>query len=651
MSEGEDRSFGQAPLTLQQLVGAAERLGRREAAGIDPGEWLGVVEGTWDRLRQRPFLALPMRGFRTEEGGKSRLIASSEPGDRLVEESILPLVQKAVEPGLHAGVHAYRAGRSTFTAAHAVSRALAAGNTAVAMLDVADFFPSIDRDILLARLSCLLPSAILELIRALVSAPIRVEGALLSTHRGLPLGRAISPVLANAYLMDLDERASKIVGVYTRYGDDICLACPTAANREHAESEVRDSLSALGLSLAAHKTRRIDYEGQPIQYLGHTVDGKGIYERVRERRLDRILSGRAPVESAPEVGVDRLLPSPRHQTLYVTRMGVYLSVEKGQIRVSQAMQTLREVPLHRVDRVLVLSGVRMSSGFVSACVSRQIPVLFFVGHGKAYGSLVAGGMPNPLRLRAQYQLHSDAPRRLAMARAIVDAKLTAMARRLANVTEAAEARGGIASCRDMLPGCSGIAALDGIEGAGTKAYYAGFATRIRVEGFQFERRLKRPPRDPINSLLSFAYSLLFAEMQTALLAHGLDPYPGLLHELRDNHPALASDLVEPYRYLIGDSFVLTLVNNHRVAPGGFVRHANGGVFMSDQTRHVVLMAYEAFMEAPLGGARRTGTARDLIDGAARAMLKVVLGVADSLCLPLAARDAEPMEDDSERVSV
>ncbi len=261
-------------------------------------------------------------------------------------------------------------------------------------------------------------------------------------------------------------------------------------------------------------------------------------------------------------------------------------------------------------------------------------VVFFVGKGRAFGSLVGSGMPNPLRLRSQYDLVSRPERRAAIARDVVVAKLTAMQRRLLNVKDAGELRAEIGAILERIPEGADPVTLRGFEGAATRAYYKGFALRIRNPAFAFHERSRQPPKDAINSLMSFVYSLLFFEMQTALLAHGLDPHPALLHDLHRNHPALASDLIEPYRALIADSFVLTLVNDRQVVASGFEKQGGGAVYMRDETRRIVLASWEGFITRVAGGAKGSMTPRGLIDAAALAMLSVVLGEKEQLQLPL-----------------
>jgi len=128
----------------------------------------------------------------------------------------------------------------------------------------------------------------------------------------------------------------------------------------------------------------------------------------------------------------------------------------------------------------------------------------------------------------------------------------------------------------------------------------------------------------------------------SLLAHGLDPHPSFLHELRSGHAALASDMSEPYRILIADSFVLDLVNKRQVTPQDFQKHADGSFWLNSEPRRTVLTAYEGFMGRPLGG-RSAATPRRLIEAAVRSLLRVVLGEASELRLPLGATDVAEAE--------
>jgi hypothetical protein len=136
------------------------------------------------------------------------------------------------------------------------------------------------------------------------------------------------------------------------------------------------------------------------------------------------------------------------------------------------------------------------------------------------------------------------------------------------------------------------AGLLGIEGMAAKEYFGGFA-RLLKEGspLSIEGRNRRPPRDPVNALLSSVYAMLVKELTVVLHTVGFDPMLGFFHRPRYGRPSLALDLAEEFRPLVGDSVVLTLINNGEVTPGSFVRRA-GAVALTDAGRRAVIAAFE-----------------------------------------------------------
>jgi CRISP-associated protein Cas1 len=126
----------------------------------------------------------------------------------------------------------------------------------------------------------------------------------------------------------------------------------------------------------------------------------------------------------------------------------------------------------------------------------------------------------------------------------------------------------------------GIDVLLGVEGNAARRYFQYFEQMLvpdgaGVNGFQFDNRNRRPPKDPVNALLSFAYAMLTREWTIALSAVGLDPYRGFYHQMRFGRPALALDMMEPFRPLLADSVVITAINNREVTGADFIRSAVG----------------------------------------------------------------------------
>ena len=134
--------------------------------------------------------------------------------------------------------------------------------------------------------------------------------------------------------------------------------------------------------------------------------------------------------------------------------------------------------------------------------------------------------------------------------------------------------------------------LLGIEGNASAAYFGAFNFMLKEEmGFDFQRRSRRPPADPTNALLSFAYSLLTADLISAIQTVGLDPYVGFFHQIKYGKPCLALDLMEEFRPILADSVVITLINNRRIKPTDFMQ-SHGGWYLKEHCRKVFYAAYE-----------------------------------------------------------
>ncbi len=141
--------------------------------------------------------------------------------------------------------------------------------------------------------------------------------------------------------------------------------------------------------------------------------------------------------------------------------------------------------------------------------------------------------------------------------------------------------------------------LRGMEGDAAHAFWRAFPHLLRGKGFTFTGRNRRPPRDPVNALLSFLYVLLAADCRAALEAHGLDPQMGFLHRDRPGRMSLALDLMEEFRAPLAERCALTLINRGQLKPRDFRREETGGVFLTDEARKTVLTAWQARKRATL----------------------------------------------------
>lgn len=163
-----------------------------------------------------------------------------------------------------------------------------------------------------------------------------------------------------------------------------------------------------------------------------------------------------------------------------------------------------------------------------------------------------------------------------------------------------------------------VQSLMGSEGIATAAYFRAFGRMFRQE-FSFTERTRRPPKDPVNALLSFGYTLLTNEILSLLVSHGFDPYIGFLHGIVYGRPSLALDLVEEFRHPIIDRFTLSLMNQRVLQPRHFRTVENGGIYLTEEGMKIFFRHYEQLMRRPLAGEKPTITLRSLFKRQVRQM--------------------------------
>lgn len=291
-------------------------------------------------------------------------------------------------------------------------------------------------------------------------------------------------------------------------------------------------------------------------------------------------------------------------TLYVQSQGTYLRLELDTLKVDVERKTVLQVPLHHISGIVVFGNVLVSPFLIHRCSDdgRSIVWLTRSGRFKARAAGVTTG--NVLLRRAQHSALDDSQRTLSLAKEVVAGKLqnarTNLLRsaREATSPEHEEAlRRAAAVHADnirVLPRLRYLDEVRGAEGDAAKAYFSVFDHMIRTnkDEFTFRGRNRRPPIDPVNALLSFVYGMIRNECTAALESVGLDPQMGFLHALRPGRESLALDLMEEFRAILGDRFVLTLINLGRLRASDFTSRPGGAVELSENARKTLVTAYQ-----------------------------------------------------------
>ena len=287
-------------------------------------------------------------------------------------------------------------------------------------------------------------------------------------------------------------------------------------------------------------------------------------------------------------------------TVYVTQEDSFIGKTDERLHVRFEKTLLLDVPLIKIEGLVVMGRATVSPALLIELLERKIPLTFLTRTGKYLGSLEPPLTKNIFIRSAQWAAARDGGTkathvvqgfvrgklknyRIALLRAQrehEDIQLAAAITRLDNAIEPIERTANIDSLR-------------GLEGAGSAAYFGSFDRLIRAEGFSFESRRRRPPTDPVNALLSFGYSLLAHDIQSAVNIVGFDPYLGYLHTERYGRPSLALDLMEEFRPLVVDAMVLSALNRKALVVADFTTEPlSKAVSLSNEGRKTFLRLYE-----------------------------------------------------------
>ena len=291
-------------------------------------------------------------------------------------------------------------------------------------------------------------------------------------------------------------------------------------------------------------------------------------------------------------------------TLFVTTQGAYVHLDHNTLRVEVENETRLRVPVHHLGSVVCFGRVSVSTAAMAQCAQDQRDLVFLSRSGRLRAKVIGPASGNVLLRLAQHRAYQDPDCALSIARNIVAAKVQnarLLLMREARQTQDEESESllrnaakDMAAVIEALPKTGGMDALRGNEGRAASVYFSVFNSLIRTpEGtFYFDGRNRRPPRDPVNALLSFLYSLLRVECQAACEGVGLDPQIGFLHSVRPGRPSLALDLMEELRAAVADRLALTLINRRQLTDKHFLGSAGGGVSLNDEGRNAVLVAYQ-----------------------------------------------------------
>lgn len=294
--------------------------------------------------------------------------------------------------------------------------------------------------------------------------------------------------------------------------------------------------------------------------------------------------------------VRRMIPA-RHDALpmYVVRQGGVVGKSGDRLTVKAKQEIVADARLLDISNLSVFGNVQITAQATRELLDRTIPIFHFTYGGWLKGVTWTMGHKNVELRIAQFRAADDRLASLSLAKNVVIAKLrnsrVLLRRNHPEPPEAAFRE--IKRLATSALTADSLQTLLGIEGAAARVYFSHFGAMLRAKAkpFDFRTRNRRPPRDPVNAVLSFLYSMLIRQAMVSTLAVGFDPYLGFYHQPKYGRPALALDMAEEFRPVIADSAVLTLFNNAELKEADFIYRA-GSVALTQTGRKAVIRAFE-----------------------------------------------------------
>lgn len=291
-------------------------------------------------------------------------------------------------------------------------------------------------------------------------------------------------------------------------------------------------------------------------------------------------------------------------TVYINNPDRYLSLDGENLVISQDSTEIGRLPLHNIERIMTFGYTGASPALMGKCAESGIELVFMGRNGRFLARVDGEVRGNVLLRRQQYRYADNSEKSLGIAKNMIAAKLYNSRWILERMirdhgvridTEKFSRKSAfIKESINKAVNCEDMDSLRGIEGEAASVYFSVFDDMIlqQKDDFYFKARNKRPPLDNINALLSFAYSLATGMCTAALESVGLDPYVGFMHTDRPGRRSLALDLVEEFRGVMCDRFVLTMVNKRMVTADDFNRRENGAVILTENGRKNFLSAWQ-----------------------------------------------------------
>lgn len=535
---------------------------------------------------------------------KKRMVSNFNAVDRLLMRAITQVFNEQLDSIFSINAFAYRPEKGVTAAVEQAASYLEAGFSWVAELDIHDYFNTIDQDLLMTKLSGLIQDrALISLISEYMKCDVDNGDELTTVTKGLITGSPISPILSNIYLNEFDHLLDSRNCRFVRYGDDVNIYCRTYEDalqeKKHAEAYLTGTLK-----LEINEQKSGVFNGLTRRFLGYSFQKKQDHVYVQQL-----------IRNKPGIFHDW------HSTAIEKVNKDYHLINEG-ILNKKDFNVLFEnaehhhyIPVEAVGCINIYSNITFGSDFFLFANRQKLEIAIFDKYGNKAGSFVHAARRYNMKVEiAQIQLLNDPIRRLDAGKKLENANIHNMrsnlkyySRRLDNQT-LEENTQKLTEYLQQVNEAKDIDELLLIEARARQVYYQSFNCIIMNGRFTFTTRTKRPPKDPINSMISFGNTLLYQRLATEIKKSPLDIRFAVLHSSNTRAESLNLDLADLFKPILVDRTIFTLVNRHMLdADEDFIEVEDNGIYIGNDEKKKFIQVYEQklYQKITVNGITRT----------------------------------------------
>jgi len=525
--------------------------------------------------------------------GKKRIISKLTSIDRLLLRAILQVLSEQISDTFSPNSFAYRKNLSTFDAVKRIKNFIENGATYVVEIDIKDFFDNINHDILIETIKKSKVDIITcNIINKFLKCRIEHDYIITTRDIGIIQGSPLSPFLSNLYMDTFDKYMDNHKFQYVRFSDDIKIFVNSYEEGTKAYLKASNFLSSnLKLQLSKNKSGIFKVENRA--YFGYElINSKDkIYIRKKTRTQRRVLNYWSST-----------ILKKMNANYHIISDGILSKKDFSLLFENDGKKMY--IPIETTDSLNIHSRIILSSDFFKFINYKKLIVSFFDEHNKYIG----GFYPAEQRRTAKYTInqaviYSNDAKRLYIAKKIIMAathNIRANIRYYSlrkNSKILIEMNKKFSVIIKNMNEAKKIDELMLIEARMREDYYKCYNEIISVDGFMFFRRTKRPPKDPLNSLISFGNTILYNKIATEINKTALDIRISFLHSANRRNESLNLDISEIFKPIIIDRIIFALINKHIIDEKvHFHVNSNDGVYLNDIGKYLFLRSFYNKME-------------------------------------------------------